>query len=187
MTVEEIFGQISAHMVEGLMIHSQLSDYYGFLGLKGYQKCHKYHFYLETENFRKLSHYFIKHYDKLIPEMQSNNPRIIPDSWYQYRRNEVNETTRKNAVQVGMERWISWEKQTKKLYERMYQELINMNEIASAMEIEEYIKDVDKELAYANEKYLELRAMDHDISSIVDKQEKLHKHYKKKIEEIKLC
>ena len=29
MTVEEIFSQLAAHMIEGLMVHSQMSDYYG--------------------------------------------------------------------------------------------------------------------------------------------------------------
>ena len=35
MTVEEIFSDLSKHMIEGLMAHSQLSDYFGFLGLEG--------------------------------------------------------------------------------------------------------------------------------------------------------
>jgi hypothetical protein len=35
MTVEEIFNQMARHMVEGLMMHSQLTEYYNFLGLEG--------------------------------------------------------------------------------------------------------------------------------------------------------
>ena len=31
MTVEEIFRDLSAHMVKGVMIHEQLADYYDFL------------------------------------------------------------------------------------------------------------------------------------------------------------
>lgn len=37
MTVDEIFSQIAGHMVEGLMTHAQLADYYNFLGLRGYE------------------------------------------------------------------------------------------------------------------------------------------------------
>ncbi len=35
MTIEEIFSEISKHMIEGIMIHAQMADYYNFLGLKG--------------------------------------------------------------------------------------------------------------------------------------------------------
>ena len=62
MTVEEIFSQLAAHMVEGLMIHSQMSDYFGFLGLKGYQECHKYHYFAENANYRAISKYYLLHY-----------------------------------------------------------------------------------------------------------------------------
>ena len=55
MTIDEIFSQLGAHMVEGLMIHSQMSDYFGFLGLKGYQECHKYHYFEENANYRRLN------------------------------------------------------------------------------------------------------------------------------------
>lgn len=35
MTVSEIFGRINAHQIEGVMLHSQLAEYFGFL------KAHK--------------------------------------------------------------------------------------------------------------------------------------------------
>ena len=34
--VADIFADISAHQIKGLMIHSQLADYYRFLGLEKY-------------------------------------------------------------------------------------------------------------------------------------------------------
>ena len=184
MTVDEIFSQLGEHMIEGLMIHSQFSDYFGFLGLDGYQMCHKYHYFEENSNYKKLSNYYLHHYNKIIIEMPFKNPSIIPDSWYQYTRHDVNSTTRKNAIQVAMDKWVNWEKDTKKLYEILYQELMNLGEVAAAKEIFKYIKDVDNELAKACQKYIELAAIDYDISDIIQEQEELVKKYRKKLKEI---
>lgn len=187
MTVEEVFSQLAAHMIEGLMVHSQMSDYFGFLGLEGYQECHKYHYFEENANYRKLNKYYLYHYNKLISEIPFNNPNVIPESWYKYTRQDVNATTRKNAIQSGMDRWVQWETETKTLYEHMYNELIAEGEVAAAEELSKYIYDVDEELADAIQKDLELKAIDFDITLIMDKQKDKYKEYKKKLKEIDLC
>ena len=46
---------ISNHMIEGTMVHFQLSQYFGFLGMKGYEKCHKYHYLIESKELANLS------------------------------------------------------------------------------------------------------------------------------------
>ena len=186
MTVNEIFSQLSEHMIEGLMTHSQLSDYFGFIGLDGYQMCHKYHYFDENANYKKLGDYYLHHYNKIIMETPFKNPSIIPESWYQYTRHDVNSTTRKNAIQVAMEKWVNWEQETKKLYEQLYQELINLNEVAAAKEVCKYLKDVDDELAKAYQKQIELAAIDYNISDIIQEQEEYKKKYKKKLKEIEL-
>ena len=116
--------------------------------------------------------------------MPFKNPSIIPDSWYQYTRHDVNSTTRKNAIRVAMDKWVNWEKDTKKLYEVLYQELMNLGEVAAAKEISKYIKDVDNELAKACQKHIELTAIDYNINDIIQEQEELTKKYRKKIKEI---
>ena len=122
MTIEEIFGHLSAHMVEGIMTHSQLADYYNFIGLKGYAKCHEYHYMCENKGFRNLSHYLLEHHNKLVPELSSSNPNVIPDSWFNYSRQDVDTATRKTAIQLGAETWVNWERKTKMLYQNMYNE-----------------------------------------------------------------
>lgn len=186
MTVEEIFSILSEHIVEGLMTHSQLSDYFGFLGLKGYQICHKYHYFEENNNYRKLCDYYLSHYDKIIMEKPFSNPNLIPNSWYQYTRFDVNEATRKTAIQTGFEKWVEWEKQTKDVYEKYYQDLLDLNEIAAAEELKLYIIDVSEELASANQKYLTLIANDFNISDIITEQDFLYEKYLKKLKEVKL-
>ena len=186
MTLEEIFSLIAEHMVEGLMVHSQMSDYYNFLGLKGYAECHKYHYFEENANYRKICEYYMTRYNKLIPDRPFKNPNIIPNNWYQYSRQDVDAGVRKAAIKAGIEKWVNWEKDTKKLYETYYKELISINEIAAALELEKYISDVDNELAAAEEKYIYLNSIDYDIFEVTSKQEKKYKQYKKKLKEIEL-
>ena len=186
MTIDEIFSNLISHMVEGLMTHAQLSDYYGFLGLKGYQKCHKYHYFIENKNYRDLSAYCIEHYNKIPKEIPVGNPNIIPDSWYQYERQDVNASTKMNGVQVGVDKWIEWERKTKALYERMYLDAVSLNDIGLAKKLMEYIEDVNDELKEAYQKKIELKSIDYNISDILQEQEYICKKYKKKLKEIEL-
>lgn len=186
MTVEEIFSLIAEHMVEGLMTHAQLADMYNFLGLKGYQKCHEYHYYCENKNFRELTDYYLTHYNKLIAERPFKNPNIIPENWIQFNRFQVDEATRKSYIQYGIEKWINWEKDTKTLYQKYYQDLMQNESVAAALQIEKYIKDVDEELADAEQKLLFCSSIDYDIHDIALEQDEKYHKYKKKIKELKL-
>lgn len=184
MTIDEIFSQIIQHQIKGLMIHEQLADYYDFLCLKGYKRCHEYHFFEENIIFRKISRYYINHHNKLIPNSEVSNPSVIPSNWYKYKREEVDNSTKRTAIKNGFKIWVDWEYETKKLYESMYNELLNMNDVASSIMLKDIIKDVDCELKCAERKYLELKSIDYDMSVIIPEQEHLHDVYKKLMEDI---
>lgn len=170
MTAIEIFSELSAHMIKGLMFHSQMADYYMFLGLPKYSRCHEEHYEEESRNWRKLCRHFVKHYDKLIPETPIDSPDTIPTSWYNYSRQDVDNNTKMKAIKVGLEKWITWETETKQLYEHMFEELFTQHEIALAMFIKCYIKDVDDELAKAKQYQLNKAAFDYDMSVIIAEQ-----------------
>ena len=187
MTVENIFSKMAARMVEGLMFHSKMADYYGFLGLDGYAKCHRYHYFEENIAYRKISDYYLHHCGKIIEEMQFRNPEVIPETWFKYKRTDVSAQTRKSSVQMGLEKWVEWETGTKKLYEECYKELININEFALAFIVENLIEDVDDELAKAEQKHLERVAIDFDIFEIMSEQKEIKKKYERKLKELKLC
>lgn len=184
MELEEIYAEISAHMIKGIMIHEQFANYYDFLGLDGYKKCHEYHYLEESCAHRELNRYFINHYNKLIPERPIENPNIIPNNWFSHTRQDVDPSTKMNAIKNGLEKWVEWERDTKKLYEEMYKELIDINEIASAMKIQEFICDVDEELEKAEQYHLNKKAINYDLSEIVAEQKSKHDKYKK---EMKKC
>lgn len=181
MTVEEIFKELSSHMIKGVMIHEQMSDYYDFLNLHGYKRCHEYHAKCEMRGMRKLHRYFINHYNRLIEEENIENPNLIPASWYRYTRQEVDTNTKRNAVKTGIEKWVAWEKETKELYETMYDELMSLGEVASANKLSCYIHKVDKELKWATRKHINLVTADYDIGYILGEQDHLHDWYKEKM------
>ena len=187
MTIEEIFSRIAKHMVEGLMTHSKLADFYHFIGLKGYAKCHEYHFFIENISYRKLSDYYLCHYGKLIEDQQFRNPDIIPENWIGHTRADISDETRRNSIQSGVEKWVIWERQTKSLYQKMYDELVKLGEIAGSEFIMELIKDVDYELADAEQEWIEKKAMNYDVNDIVLEQEDKMKKYCNKSKEIRIC
>ena len=182
MTVEDIYSKISAHMIKGVMMHAQMSDYYNFLGLKGYSKCHEHHFFEEMCNLQKLHNYFLTHHNKLIPELSIQNPKVIPDSWYNYTRQEVGPSTKQMSVKNGLTMWVDWEKETKTLYQQMYKELMEIGEVASACIIKELICDVDKELKKAEGYLLDKETTEYNLGAIINEQKSKHEKYKKKLE-----
>ena len=181
MTVEEIFSKLSSHMIKGLMLHDQMSDYYDFLSLRGYKRCHEYHYKKEMCGYRKLHRYYINHYGRLIEEQKIEDPESIPSTWYRYSRKEVDASTKRSAVRTGIEKWIAWEKETKDLYEMAYRELMKAEEEAAAIFLQEFICNVDCELKYAERKAIDLETVDYNMAYIVGEQTKLHDKYKRKM------
>ena len=182
MNVEEIYRDLSSHMLTGVMVHEQLSDYYDFLNLHGYKRCHEYHAKLEMKSYRKLHRYFINHFNRLIEEDVFQNPDVIPSSWYRYTRQDVDTNTKRNAVKTAIEKWVSWEEESKTLYEKMYKELMDIGEVAAANKISCLIHDTDCELKWARRKHINLVASDYSIAYILGEQDHLHDWYKKKME-----
>ena len=189
MTVDEIYAELSAHMIKGIMMHEQLANYYDFLGLEGYKRCHEYHYLDETCAYRGLCRYFINHHNKLIPYRDVDDPKVIPDSWFVHVRQDVDANTKKNAVRTGLSTWVNWEKETKQLYERMYKELLDIDEVASAMKIKELICNVDCELKKAERYYLNKEAIGYDIGHIIEEQRYKHDKYNRKMRKlgVKIC
>ena len=189
MTVDEIYSEIAAHMIKGMMTHEQLANYYDFLGLKGYKRCHEYHYLAETCAYRGLCRYFINHHNKLIPQKQVDDPELIPKNWQNYARQNVDSNTKRNSVRNGLTAWITWEKETKKLYEQMYKELMAIDEVASAMKIGELICDADCELKMAERYWLDKEAVGYDMSDIIAEQKSKHHKYDKKMRKlgVKIC
>ena len=168
--VADIFADISAHQIKGLMIHSQLADYYRFLGLEKYAECHEHRYNDEICGWRKISRYYVEHFNRLIEERKIDNPDVIPTEWYGVTRQDVDASTKRRAVERGLAQWIEWETETKRLYESAFAELLSIGEGAAAMRIKKCLCAVDYELAEAQKYMLDKKAVDYDIAYLVGEQ-----------------
>ena len=185
MTVEEIFSQLSAHTIRGMMIHEGMANYYDFLGLHGFKRLHEYHYLSETLMNRKVQRFFINRYNKLIPESNVDSSSVIPATWYKTTRQAVDKSTKRAAVESGMIEWVNWEKETCELYSRMYMELEAKGEIPAAQFLCDMVKAVAKELKKAERMHLKFESTDYDMTYIVESQHWLHEKFKKKTKEIR--
>lgn len=188
MTIEEISRLIAQRLLQGCMNHEQFANYYSFLGLEGYKLFHEFHFAEQMHGYRKFISYYIDHYNKLVPQYSSESLTsfsIIPDNWHEHNRDEMDINTRRNAVKSGLEKYVHWEKETKKFLEDMYFQAVQQQEIGIAIKIEQYICSVDQEIKMALKQYLEIKSTDYDLPIIISKQQKLCKKYGKKLYEMR--
>lgn len=184
MTVEEIFKELATHALKGMMVHEEMCNYYDFLGLKGYRKCHEYHFLSQTCSYRRLCKYYINHFNKLVERIDFNREEIIPKSWYAHVRQDVDPKVLRESVKTGLQTWVEWQTQTKKLYQDMYKQLINIGEIDAAQFVEEMIEDVSHELKCATIYHLHKKAIEYDATCIIGQQKQLHCLFKEKIKQM---
>lgn len=181
MTVEEIYSKVACHMVKGMMIHSRLADYYHFINLDGYAYCHDYHFLIESKAYRKLSKWYMKNHNRLIEEREIEIPMVIPDAWYNHTKQDIDTATVKSAVKDGLDMWVKWETETKELYEEMYKELLDIDEISDTIMMKELISDVTCELAKAEKYKINKELTNYDIGSIISEQDAKKEKYQRKL------
>ena len=182
--IKEIFSRLKAHMLEGMVFHDQLSQYFDFLGLSGYAKQQEYHYASETMGYRKLINHFLNEYDMLIPNAQMNRPDVIPGNWYMYHGNDVDSPTKANAVRNGFEMWSDWETKTKSFYKEIYKLLTEEKEPESAHMVACLYMDTDEELSCVMEEHGMLDSIGYDLSTIASKQDEMYEKYKREIQEI---
>ena len=114
MEVSEIFAKLKAHILEGMVFHDEMVRYYGFLNCDKWKNEHEWHYAEETEGYRELCDYYMNHYNMLIPVEPMNRPDVIPESWYRYMRQDVDAGTKKNGIEVGIRKWVEWEREQNK-------------------------------------------------------------------------
>lgn len=180
MDVQSICKEIIARSLQGLMFHDRLISYFEFLNLDGYAMCHKYHYLEESLRYRDFYDFCISFYCKLIPDSDIRPDDVIPASWYNNLQWDVDNDLKKNSINNGFKVWWNWENGTLDFYQQKYKELINLGEIALAERVEVLIADVAQERIEIQKQHLQLRAIDYDLSQVVDMQDKIEKDYKKK-------
>ena len=184
MSIFDIFTEMSAHMLEGIMFHESLMKAYLFLNLPGYAACHEYHYLSETAGHIRLNKYVSDHLNSLIMPIPDSSKQVIPPSWKGSNRSDISSQVRETAIRSAFHEWLTWEEDTVKLYERLYREAVDIDEIPASEFIKQYILDAEDEIVYARNDLLSKEAIGFDIVSIFEEQKSLEGKFRKRIRKI---
>lgn len=183
-SIKELYGTVNKRQITALMFHDEMADLFDFLGLKGFKRMHEFQYLSESVGHRLLKRYYLNHHGMLLPDDGVTPVDVIPDDWYKYTRMDVTPAVRKQAVQKAMEQYKQWETDTKALYETCASYLLAWRNIADYEELCCYIKDVDEELKCLERLYIELQAVEYDMTYIETLQEEYHDRYKEKTKKV---
>lgn len=183
-SVESIFSEINARMIAALMFHDQMSDYFDFLGMKGYKRLHEYQYFSESLERKKLNQYYINHHNKLIPDIYTGQVAMIPENWQTANRISVGKSTKQKGIEDGFNQYHEWETETKSLYEHYSVKLREMGAVADALMVEKLVEDVDKELKKLERIIVDLISSGYDMVYITESQHGIHDKYKAKLHDI---
>ncbi len=183
-SIESIFSEINARMIAALMFHDQMSDYFDFLGMKGYKQLHEYQYFAESLERKKLNQYYINHHNKLIPDTYSGQVAMIPENWKTANRISVGKSTKQKGIEDGFGQYHEWESETKNLYEHYSSRLREMGAVADAIMVEKLVEDVNSELKKLERIIVDLISSGYDMVYITESQQRIHDKYKAKLHEI---
>lgn len=184
MSVNDIFTEMSAHVIEGTMFHESLMKAYLFLNLEGYAACHEYHYLSESVSYARLCKFVSNHINTVVSPIPKSDNDVIPKSWINAKRSDISPQVRKEAIRSAFHEWLQWEEDTVSLYKRLYKEAVNLGDIVSSEFIKGYILDAEGELVYARNELISKEAMDFDIVSILEEQKFLEVKFRKRIRKI---
>lgn len=74
--VQQLYSSLMDRMRQGTEMHEKLADYYNFLNLPGYQKCHEYHMLCELLTYQKAKDDYMKEYNQLVQPNYMNNSTL---------------------------------------------------------------------------------------------------------------
>ena len=183
-SVESIFSEINARMIAALMFHDQMSDYFDFLGMKGYKRLHEYQYFSESMERKKINQYYINHHNKLILNTYSGQVAVIPENWQTANRISVGKSTKQKGIEDGFNQYHDWEAETKSLYEHYSSRLREIGAVADAIMVEKLVEDVDNELKKLEKIVVDLISSGYDMVYITESQQRIHDKYKAKMYEI---
>ena len=207
--VQQLYSELINRMKQGVEMHEQLADYYGFLNLPGYQKCHEYQMLCELLTYRKAKDMYMKEYNQLVQPLSMlngmtnlsnmnnngnngntntnmNYNNVIPNQWYGHSRYEVDAGTKRNAVRDGFKRWVDYENDTKQFLINMSQQLEQKNEREAARKLDYLIDHVEQEIEHGEETLMSLENSGYDMNYILQQQEPLKAKYADKIRKLNI-
>lgn len=181
-----LYSLMESHMVEGIMFHNDMSDYFNFIGLHGFKRIHEYQFYEENKNRRLLVRNVLDVHNVLIPHVEVETKEYIPRDWYKYTRMNIDDTIIPKLTRNAWKMYREWEEQTKEMYENIACAFMKKEMLMDYSTVMCYVKDVQGELKKIYRMCECLSNVAYDPVYIMEIQGKVHDKYKHKLNKLKL-
>lgn len=186
MSCMELYAEVSKRMVTALMLHSQMSDYFNFLGLHGFKRTHEYQYFCESIGHRKLHRKVLDIHNKLIPVAGHDKPEVIPKDWYKHTRMDIDDNVVAKYVRAAMKMYKEWEEETKCIYECIACAFMEQGKLTDYNIMCCYVEDVQKELKKIYKLCEELSDTGYDSLYITEIQNRIHEEYKNKMRKLRV-
>lgn len=182
MTAYEIFANISAHQISGIMLHKNMMKAYEFLGIDFMAMWHKHQLMEEMQCSNDIDLFVIQNLNRVLTDRHSPAPFTVPSNWGNVSRLEISNTNRKQYFKEMFDKWHEWEKRTKALYDKSYLQLIEIGDINAAEKVKHLSCAVANELKEVERKYIIFSFNDWDIKSMSAVAKDIKKCYAKEKE-----
>lgn len=181
--LEELYSMIDERMSQALCFHSQLADYFCFLGLQGFKRMAEYQYMRECAELRKMHRRYIDMHEKVLPMCEGEKPQLIPKDWSRYTTQDIDDSVIPRFVRMALKEWYEWEKETKEMYEEVCDQFQNLGMHADCEFVKDLITDAEKECKKIMRLYEKLNGTGYDVNTIHQVQDKYHEKYKKKYQD----
>lgn len=180
---EEAYGLLDEQMCKALDFHSQLADYFCFLGLQGFKRMAEFQFMKECAEMRKMHRRYIDHHGKILPVKDVRKSSFIPQSWSQYTTKDIDDSMLSKFTKLALESWHEWEKEGKEIYEDICDMLMDAGLHSDSEYVKDLLEGAEKECKKVMRLIEKLNGTGYDVTSVHGMQDKYHEKYKKKYED----
>lgn len=186
MTCIELYSQVNKRLTTALMMHANMSDYFNFIGLHGFEKMHEHQYHAESIEKRKLNKKVLDAHNKLIPEIGHDKVDVIPSDWYKHTRMDIDDAVLPKFVRTALKTYREWEEETKQLYSDVCHVLFSKGMMVDYNIMNGYLMDVQCELKKLYRLCEQLNGVGYDVVYIVEMQKEVHDEYDEKMKHLKI-
>ena len=208
--LQTLYSELINRMKQGVEMHEQLADYYAFLNLPGYQKCHEYQMLCELLTYRKAKDMYMKEYNQLVQPTymvsgmlsnmanmannnnNNNNNTNTPNQMNNINMNNNGMTSMANAGKNYANNVIpqNWYNYTRYDVDAGTKRTAVKDGFKKWLEYEketrQYLSEMarrleEKEIQTAENKMMDLESTGYDMAYILQQQNELQHHYAEKI------
>lgn len=181
----QLYGELNKRMTTALMFHSEMSDYFNFMGLHGFKRMHEYQYFNESIGKRKLNRTYLDLHNMLISERGHEKVEVIPEDWYKHTRMDIDDSIVSKHTRLALKTYMEWEEETKQLLEDICHVMLDRGKITDYKVMACYLEDVTCELKKIYRLIEELNNVAYDVLYIMEKQKEIHDCYKEKMKHLK--